>query len=393
MMKKTYIILLSLTLVLVASAQNGDVDIAGRELNAILTTVPFLTIAPDSRSGAMGDAGVATSPDLSSQHWNPAKYAFMEDKFGIGISYTPWLQSLQVKDLNLLYLSGYYKFDEMQTASFGLRYFNLGTIDYRGPNGEDNGTGKPYEFALDVGGSRLFSEYLSMGMLFRFIYSDIAGGGRSLLNNIDYVPGMTWGADISLYYQRPIQISDYEAEMAYGLNISNIGAKMSYSDGDTKEFIPTNLRIGGRLTIDLDEYNSLAVTLDLNKLLVPTRPEYDTDGNLIAGKPNDVSTLPGMIQSFYDAPGYLNTDGSRSVGKEEWNEVMISGGLEYWYREQFAARAGYFYEHESKGNRKFVTAGVGLELNVFTLDFSYLVSIGRSSPLDKTKRFTLGFVF
>jgi hypothetical protein len=394
MIKKAYLIFLSLAIIIPAFAQDDeDVDIAGRELNAILTTVPFLTIAPDSRAGAMGDAGVATSPDLCSQHWNPAKYVFMKEKFGVGISYTPWLQSLQVKDLNLLYLSGYYKFDERQTISLGLRYFNLGTIQYTSATGLPMGTGKPYEFAIDVGGSRLFTEYLSAAMVFRFIYSDIAGG-RGTLNNIEYNPGVSWGADLSMYYQRPIHLSDYEAEMAYGLNISNIGAKMSYSDGDTKEFIPTNMRLGGRLSVDLDEYNSLALTIDLNKLLVPTPGEYSVDGDtLIAGRPSDVSTIAGMIQSFYDAPGFITKSGNRSVFKEEMAEIMISGGLEYWYRSQFAARVGYFYEHEAKGNRKFLTAGVGLKLNVFTLDFSYLVSTGRQSPLDKTKRFTLGFLF
>jgi len=382
MIRKTVIIITSLFTPLLLMAQGDDVDIAGRELNAILTTVPFLTISPDSRAGAIGDAGVATSPDLSSQHWNPAKYVFMEERAGFGISYTPWLASLGVTDLNLLYLSGYYKFADNQSVSLGLRYFDLGTINYTNEIGEPMGSGKPYEFAADVAYTMLFSEYFSGSMLFRYVYSDIAGG-TGTLNNIEYNPGMSVGADLAIYYQRPLQIENRNAVMAYGLNISNIGTKMSYSEGDTKEFVPTNMRLGGRFTLDLDEYNSLTATVDFNKLLVPTPPKMEGD-SIVAGRPDDVSTIPGMIQSFYDAPGGF---------KEEMNEIMISGGAEYWYRKQFAVRAGYFYEHTFKGNRKFITAGIGLKLNVFSLDFSYLVAMGRTSPLDRTKRFTLGFTF
>jgi hypothetical protein len=391
MIKKTIVFLLSFLTFYTTKAQDDEVDYTGRELNAILTTVPFLTIAPDSRSGAMGDAGVATSPDLYSQHWNPAKYVFMEDQFGIGLSYTPWLKNLGVTDLNLLYLSGFYKFDQRQSISGAIRYFNLGTIQYTTSTGEPAGTGKPNEFAIDAGYSMMFSDYFSGGLVFRFIYSDIAGG-QGTLNNIEYNKGISFASDLAVYYQRPIQLSDYEAEMAYGLNISNIGSKMSYSEGDTKEFIPTNMRLGGRLSVDLDEYNSIGVTVDFNKLLVPTPAEYEGD-SLIAGMSNDVGTLKGMIQSFYDAPGQLNNSGERSVFKEELHEIMISGGLEYWYRDQFAVRAGYFYEHESKGNRKYITTGIGLKLNVFSLDFSYLIATGRTSPLNRTMRFTLGFIF
>ena len=362
-----------------------DVDASGKnvdpELNAILTTVPFLTIAPDSRAGAMGDAGVATSPDLSSQHWNPAKYVFMEERFGFGVSYTPWLANLGVKDLNLLYLSGYYKFAQNQSVSLGLRFFDLGTINYTNDRGDPLGSGTPSEFAVDAAYGMLFSEHFSGSLLFRFIYSDIAG--QSGLNNIEYNPGMSVGADLAVYYQRPLQIEDKDAEMAFGLDISNIASKMSYSDGDTKEFVPTNMKLGGRFTLNLDEYNSITATVDLNKLLVPTPPRMDGD-SLISGRSNDVTTIPGMIQSFYDAPDGFS---------EEMKEIMISTGAEYWYRNQFAVRAGYFYENKYKGNRKFITVGVGFKLNIFSLDFSYLIATGRTSPLDRTKRFTLGFIF
>lgn len=389
MKKKVFITCIAISaLVMVRAQDDDDIDILlGRQLdlNPILTTVPFLTIAPDSRSGAMGDAGVATSPDLNSQFWNASKYVFMEEKAGVSLSYTPWLKNLGVNDLNLLYLSGYYKFGDRQTISGGLRYFNLGTIQYTTSGGEPAGTGKPNEFAIDVGYSRLFGENLSAGILFRYIRSDIAGGPGTL-NNIPYNPGNSFAADLSLFYQKPMQVSDKDAEIAIGLNISNIGTKMAYSGTDEKEFIPTNMRFGGRFSINIDEYNSLGITLDLNKLMVPTPPVYDsTDINIVAGKNDDVGTVEGMIQSFYDAPGGFS---------EEMKEIIISVGGEYWYRNQFAVRAGYFHEAEMKGNRKFFTVGIGLKLNIFSIDFSYLVpSAGRTSPLANTMRFTLGFAF
>jgi len=395
MMKKAFITLFSLLSVIYVFAQEDDdnYDTSGRELNAILTTVPFLTIAPDARAGAMGDAGAATSPDASSQHWNPAKYVFMKQKFGVDLAYTPWLQRLNIDDLNIVYLSGFYKFDDKQAVSLGIRYFNLGTIQYTNPLGQNIGIGNPNEFAIDVAYSRLFSEYFSGALAFRYILSDIAGG-QAAVNNIEINKGQSWAADIALYYQRPIRVNDYEAEMAYGLDISNIGAKMSYSAGATKEFIPTNMRLGGRFSINLDEYNSIAATIDLNKLLVPTPPKMQDD-SIVSGLSDEVGTITGIFQSFYDAPGYLNADDGTFSGtfKEELREIMISGGLEYWYRQQFAVRAGYFYENVDKGNRKFITTGVGLKLNVFTLDFSYLIATGRNSPLDRTMRFTLGFIF
>lgn len=365
---------------------HGQDDILGRQgdLNAIQTTVPFLTIAPDSRAGAMGDAGVATSPDLNSQHWNIAKFPFMEQRAGVSLSYTPWLKNLGVNDLNLLYLTGYYKFDERQVISGGLRYFNLGTIQYTNIEGESAGTGKPNEFAFDAGYSRLFSENFSGGLLFRFIYSDIAGG-TGTLNNIVYNPGISFASDLAIYYQKPLKIDNRDAEMAFGLNISNIGTKMAYSDTDDKEFIPTNLRLGGRLSMNLDDYNSLSITFDLNKLLVPTPPVLDENDSVLAGIDDNVGPIRGMIQSFYDAPGGFS---------EEMKEIMWSIGLEYWYRNQFAVRTGYFYESEMKGNRKYFTAGIGMKLNVFSIDFSYLIpSGGRTSPLANTMRFTLGFTF
>lgn len=395
MIRRIFFIVLSVLSVFGVNAQDEEEDnLTGRALNAIPTTVPFLTISPDSRAGAMGDAGVATSPDLNSQNWNAAKYLFMEDRFGVGLSYTPWLKALHVNDLNLVYLSGYYKFDPKQTFSSGLRYFNLGEIQYTNDQGFPTTKGKPFELAFDAGYSRLLSDYLGAGLVLRFIYSDIAGNVGPL-NNIQYNPGISFAADWDMYYQRPINVNGLDAEMAYGLAITNIGFKMSYSSGDTKEFIPTTMRLGGRFSVDLDDYNSLSATIDFSKLLVPTPPIIEGD-TIISGLSNDVSTITGMIQSFYDAPGLLDEDNNveaNSKFKEELQEIMIGGGAEYWYRKQFAVRAGYFYEHENKGDRKYITAGIGLKLNVFSLDFSYLKSIGRTSPLDGTLRFNLGFIF
>ena len=387
MKKKLVITCIVINVLIIGKAQDDD-NVLGRQasLNPILTTVPFLTIAPDSRAGAMGDAGVATSPDINSQQWNASKYVFMEQKAGVALSYTPWLKNLGVTDLNLLYLAGYYKFDDKQTISGGLRYFNLGTIQYTNSIGEPTTTGRPNEFALDAAYSRLFGENFSGGILFRFIYSDIAANTGGLTGN-EYNPGISVASDLSIYYQKPMQISRNDAEMAIGLNISNIGTKMAYSSSDDKEFIPTNMRLGGRFSVNLDEYNSLGITVDLNKLLVPTPPKRSEDDiNVIeAGKEDNVGPIQGLIQSFYDAPGGFS---------EEMKEILISVGGEYWYRNQFAVRAGYFHEAQMKGNRKYFTAGIGLKLNIFSLDFSYLIpSGGRTSPLANTMRFTLGFAF
>jgi hypothetical protein len=391
MIKRTAVIILFLmSFAIITKAE--DVDASGKdyanELNAIKTTVPFLTIAADSRAGSMGDAGAASSPDLSSQHWNAAKYMFMKDKAGFQVSFTPWLKNLGVDDIYLAYASGYLKFDERQAISASLRFFSLGTINLTNDNADDMGTSTPSEFAIDFGYSRLFSENFSSGMVFRYIRSDIAGGvgGINSPNGMNYSPGNSFAVDLSAYYQKPFELAGKDAEGALGIDISNIGTKMSYSKDDTKAFIPTNLRLGGRFSLDLDEYNSLSIIADMNKLLVPTPPVRDVNDKVIAGKEDNVGTFAGIVQSFGDAPG---------GGKEELHEISYSLGAEYWYRQQFALRAGYFGEHETKGNRKYFTVGVGLKLNVFHIDFSYLVPAvgGRNNPLDRTYRVSLGFTF
>jgi len=385
--KKILIINLLLLFTGLIYGQEQKPDLIG-SINTIKTTVPFLTIAPDSRAGGMGDAGVATSPDLASQHWNPAKYVFMKETGGLDVSFTPWLKNLTGDNsVYLAYLSGYYKFDKRQALSASLRYFNLGTINLTNESGEGLGTSTPNEFAVDAAYSRLFSEHLSGALLFRFIRSDIAGGSAAGINNIEYNPGTSFAADLSMYYQHPLEISKNKCEYALGFDISNIGSKMSYANGAKKEFIPTNLRLGGRFSIDLDEYNKVSALLEFNKLLVPTPPIRTTNQDTILfGKDDNVGTIQGMIQSFYDAPGGFT---------EEMHEIAYSVGAEYWYREQFAIRAGYYNENKYKGDRKYVTCGVGLHLNVFSLDFSYLIPTvgGKNSPLANTMRFTIGFIF
>lgn len=358
----------------------GTVEVNSQELNAIQTVVPFLTIAPDSRAGAMGDAGVATSPDVYSMHWNPAKYAFIEGKAGVGISYSPWLRNL-VPDINIAYLTGYYKIDVKQAVSASLLYSSLGDVPFTDDYGNLERTFKPNELAFDVGYSRVFAKYFSGGIAFRFIYSNLTGGTYS--GGDATKPGISFAADIAGYYNnKEITLFSKDAELGFGLNFSNIGSKMSYSDGQTSDFIPMNMRLGTAGTIHLDTYNSLTLTLDLNKLLVPTPPIYNTDMEIIDGKDPNVSVPIAIFQSFYDAP-----DGF----KEEMREITYSFGTEYWYNNQFAIRGGYFHENASKGNRKYFTAGAGFRLKGFTIDFSYLMPLAQNHPLARTLRFSMSF--
>jgi hypothetical protein len=352
--------------------------------NVITTGVPFLTIAPDSRAAGMGDAGVATSPDVNSQHWNPAKYAFMESDMGVSLSYSPWLRAL-VNDINLAYLVGYKRLDEYQTLSSSLRYFSLGDIIFTNEYAEYQGQQSPNEFAIDLGYTRLLSDYWAGAVAIRYIRSDLTGG--QLINGVESHAGNTYGADVAFYFRKDFQIRRAENIFAAGINIQNIGAKISYTDGEIKDFIPTNLKLGASYTTSLDDYNTFAFTTDINKLLVPTPPRdtttYDTGDIIYPGGINsDKSVIGGIFSSFTDAPGGF---------KEELQEITLSAGVEYCYNKQFSLRAGYFYEHQNKGNRKFMTAGAGLKLNVFALDFAYLLPVARNHPLENTLRFTLSF--
>ena len=379
------------------SGQIGSGELAGGDLNTIQTAVPFLTIAPDSRAGSMGDVGVASTPDVNSQHWNIGKYAFIESKGGFAISYTPWLRNL-IPDINLAYLAGFYKIDDKQVVSSSLRYFSLGNIVFTDMTGTVTGQYNPNEFAIDAGYSRLFTDNFSGGIAFRFIRSDLTSG-QSTSDGQETKPGISVAADLGFYYQNDVDVGSSDGSWAAGASITNMGTPVSYTVDATKTPIPTNLRLGGRFTYNIDDYNSISVMADLNKLLVPTPPVVDTDtitGDLyvVRGKEPPGSVITGMFQSFYDAPGVPRGNGTYSVGREEFNEIAYSIGTEYWYREQFAIRAGYFNEHYTKGNRKYFTVGIGLKLNVFALDFSYLVPTnGQNSPLANTLRFTLGFDF
>ncbi|MGC9470607.1 MAG: type IX secretion system outer membrane channel protein PorV [Bacteroidales bacterium] len=370
------------------NAQITPRETGGSNINTIQSVVPFLTIAPDSRSGGMGDVGAATSPDVYSMHWNPAKYAFIEGSSGLAISYSPWLRKL-VPDISLAYLSGYTRIDRLQVISYSLLYFSLGDITFTDEWATPIRDFTPNEFAFDLGYSRKFTDYLSGGMAFRFIYSNLTGGYSNTK------PGTSFAGDISLYYRRDAEISGKNAHWALGANISNIGTKMSYTEEQEADFIPINLRIGGALTLDMDAYNSLTLAADINKLLVPTPPIYNGNDSILYGKDPNVSVPVGMIQSFYDAPGRYAEDGTTLVSpfQEELRELMFSVGMEYWYARQFAVRAGYFHEHETKGNRKFFSMGMGLQLNVFSLDFSYLIPVKQNHPLAGTLRFSLGFDF
>ena len=353
------------------------------QLNPVLTGVPSLTITPDARAGGMGDVGVATNPDVNSQYWNPAKYAFMDSRAGFSFSYTPWLSKL-VSDINLLYASGYWKFDEQQSVSASLRYFSLGEIKLTGERPEDDyGTAHPNELAFDLAYSRLLSEKWSAAVAFRYIRSDL-----SVHNTIEPMyPGNAFAADVAAYHRTPITLSSGDANLAFGLNISNIGSKISYDQNITSLFIPTNLRLGGSFEYPFDAYNKISINADLNKLLVPTPikqkdGESDTDYDTRLNEYYQTGPIAGIFKSFSDAPGGMS---------EEIKEIMWSAGAEYSYNNQFFVRGGYFHESAMKGNRKYYTVGVGFKLNMFQLDAAYLISAAQSNPLDQTLRFTLGF--
>lgn len=336
------------------------------EPNPIFTAVPSLSITPDARAGGMGDVGAATSADIFSQHWNPAKYVFLESDAGIGLSYTPWLRKI-VSDIDLAYLSGYYKFDERQAVSASLRYFSLGDIQMTDFQGHTLATASPNELAVDVAYSRLLSETFSASVALRFIYSDLSNGFAQ-----DMYPGMSVAADVAGYYRKPIAMATGDGELAFGLNISNLGSKISYDEFVTSSFIPTNMRLGTSFLYPIDDFQSISIAADLNKLLVPT-PNGTTDFD-------DVSMLSGLFMSFTDAPF-----------EEELREIMWSIGAEYAYNKQFFVRAGYFHENQYKGNRQYFTAGAGFKLNVFQLDAGYVISTSQSNPLDQTLRLSLSF--
>jgi hypothetical protein len=388
-MKKIISLTLASILCYVSFSQNvTGVDEIGRDnLNTITTAVPFLLISPDSRAGGMGDVGVATSPDANSLHWNPAKFAFVEDEVGFAVSYVPWLRAL-VPDINLSYLAGYKKLNKNEAIAMELRYFTLGDITFTDVIGNNLGQYKPSEFALGSAYSRKLSDQFSLAISGRYIYSNLTGGQSA--GGITTNAGQSIAADVAGYFRKDIRIAKKDMELALGANISNIGNKVRYTETSTRDFIPINLRLGTALNADLDEYNKISFAFDINKLLVPTPPIYNDsiDGQIDFGQDPNVSVVSGIFQSFGDAPGGFS---------EEMREINYSIGTEYWYDDQFAVRAGYFNEHNTKGGRKFFTFGSGVKYNVFALDFSYLINASRAingnNPLANTMRFTLIFDF
>ena len=364
--------------------------------NVISTAVPFVSINPDSRGGGLGDCGVASSPDVYSMHYNPAKYVFMEEKLSVGLGYSPWLRNL-VPDMGLAYLAAAYKINDRSSVAATLRYFNAGEIDFRDQYNHSLGQYNPNEWAIDATYSRMLGDYLSGAVAGRFIYSNL------IQNQADYArAGISVAADIGLYYLRPVEwFSSMDADFSWGVSITNIGSKVTYSaSNNRRDFIPTTLRAGAGLKLELDDYNSLAFMFDVTKLLVPTPPIKDvvTD-SILYGKDNDVAVVTGIIQSFYDAPGYSWNENDRKydhIGTfyEELCEINIGAGIEYWYNDIFSVRAGYFNETALKGNRKYVTLGAALKYNVFGLDVSYLIPVGTvvgSNPLENTLRFNLTY--
>lgn len=356
------------------------------QLNPVYHGATSLAIAPDGRAGGLGDVGAATDPDVNSQYWNPAKYPFCISKGGIALNYTPWLRQL-VTDIDLANITGYYRIGEYDALAGSLRYFSLGEVYV-----DDENIIKPYEMALDVSYSRMLSETFSAAVGLRFIYSDL---GYKLDDST--TPASAFAADMAMYHNGYINIGQHESQLGWGININNIGSKLSYDDGNTSEFLPTNLRFGMSLLVPFDEYNTLTFAGDVNKLLVPTRPtmeQYIKE----TGAPEDdysgytswlmdqgyynVSPITGIFKSFSDAPGGF---------KEELQEIQWSLGLEYAYNNQFFVRAGYHYEHPNKGNRKYYTVGAGFKLSVFSLDASYIISAAQTNPLDQTLRFSLAF--
>ncbi|MBR1928351.1 MAG: type IX secretion system outer membrane channel protein PorV [Paludibacteraceae bacterium] len=400
-MKKTFLSVLAFAMITMPALaqESGSVPSIGTDelLNPIITAFPSLTITPDAKSGGMGGVGVATAPDLNSQHWNPAKYAFMESHGGITASYTPWLRKL-VSDIDLAYIAGYYKWDDVQGISASFTYFSLGTVDLTGYDGQSLQKVKPNEWSIDVAYSRKLHEYVSMAVAARFMYSDLNNGHNTSVGNDgnELNPAPMGAADIAIYYRQPFDLPMGTSYLSAGLNISNLGGKISYDKHAHNSFIPANLRLGVQYELPINQYNFLSFAIDINKLMVPSRKsKFAVDGNgdnVSVDDPqyqtktmdwyNDLNPMKGLFQSFADAPG---------GAKEEFQEVQWSSGIEYSYDHKFFARVGYSHENKYKGNRQFVTFGAGFHLSIFSLDAAYYLATAPASPIDNTFQVTLGF--
>jgi len=373
----TVSILLSATFVI--QAQEDD---ATQYFNPLSYGAPILAIAPDARAGSLGDVGAATEPDVWSQHWNPAKFAFAYSKAGVGITYTPWLKKI-VDDIDLVYLTGFIKLgvEDRSAISSSLRYFSIGNIELTDANGDRLGETSPYEMSLDVMYSLKLTETFSMAAGLRMIYSDLG----SEVTDQGLYPATAWAGDVAGYYNNYVMLGNSECMLGLGFNVNNIGSKLSY-DSRNSTFLPTNMRLGGSLLMPLDDYNTLSLNLDLNKLLIPTPPDTRSmtaeEKTAAVDAYQQISPISGIFQSFHDAPGGF---------KEEMQELRGGFGAEYAYDNKFFARGGYFYEHPNKGNYRYFTVGAGFKMNVLQLDIAYLISTVASNPLDQTLRFSLSF--
>ncbi|MDB2697821.1 type IX secretion system outer membrane channel protein PorV [Crocinitomicaceae bacterium] len=403
-MNKKHIIALALSLVgLNASAQStGGSDL---QLNTITSAVPFLQITPDSRSGAMGDVGTALSPSSSSLFWNTSMLSFTEEDMEISLSYSPWLQQI-ARDINLSHLSGYKRINDRNVIGGSLRFFSLGEIVFTDETGNQTLVHVPNELELLAGYSYKLNDKFALGLNGKFIYSNLTAG--IVVAGAQSKAGLAGAADVSFsYVNDDVNFGGAGGRMAFGATLNNLGNKISYTELDDRDFLPTNLKLGSAMTFDFDNYNVLTWAVDVSKLLVPTPPAILTIGGtptIVSGYDPNVGVVPGMLQSFYDAPGALtrdengdfveNSDGTYQVEdgsklREELTEIMIGTGAEYWYNNVFAVRGGYFYENLNKGARQHLTFGIGLKYNMFGIDFSYLTSLRRNSPLQNTIRFTL----
>lgn len=351
------------------------------EYNNVVSAVPFLLITPDARTGAMGNAGVAVPADINASSINASKLAFLDKPYGFSVSYSPWLKNL-VSDINLAYLSGYYKFKDRYTLAGSFRYFSLGQVDLTNGSGQSLGVANPNELAVDVSFATSFGDRFSLGSSVRYIYSNVTAGQYVVTGETN--AGNAVAVDVSGLYRAPTNLFNTYTLVSAGVSISNIGTKMSYRNGQQSLFLPGNIKIGGATTSNLDNLSTLTFALDFSKLLVPTQPRYDANDNIIAGRDPNRSLPSGIIGSFSDAPGGFS---------EELREVGISTGAEYWYNQQFALRAGYNYQNPSKGSSRYFTIGAGLKYNVFNIDFAYLVANTQTSPLANTLRFSLLFNF
>ena len=383
MRTSTKSIILALLLTAISSAAFAQNELGQSSKNYISTGMPVLLIAPDAVSAAMGDAGVASKPDAYSAHWNNAKFAFVENDMSFSTTYTPWLRKLGVGDMNLLYIGGYKRINSRSAVALSLTYFSLGDIESMNEEGVETGNMHPNEFAVDLSYAMKVGDNISLGATGRLNHSDLTNGQDVGTQTTKAANSLA--ADIGLYYQKPLSATQ---ELALGAFISNLGAKLSYSDDDTEnEFLPANLRLGGRYSHQFDEFNKINFLLDLNKLLVPTPPkqksgESQADFNKRAADYKKTGVIQGALQSLYDAPGGFS---------EKMKEIQLSTGAEYWYNNMFAARLGYFFEHEDKGGRQYATVGFGIRYNIVGFDFSYLIPTTRidNSPLAHTIRISL----